>query len=1733
MVGMERGEKLSGKRYMEKLSTMKKRMVVAMGWLLMALLLLPMGAMAQTTQDVKIKVTNGTTPVKGATVTIVDENGKPYKADPTGDNGVATVPGVPAPTTGTVTVEASGTFVTVTLTVDKNGKAVPSAINLGDSNIKAVQLTVMDAGTKKGIEGATVTVGVQTVTTDSKGEALLKLWVEKRPTYSVSVTANGYADATVQRRVRPSKPIPSLINISLTPVKDVTITVENNGSKVPDATVTIVDAKGKEYKTQQTTGSDGKAVVPKVLVPIAGTVTVQAKIGTEDKIVTVPVTVDKEWNVNPDRIDFKDAKEVALKVVDAKNKSGIDGVTVAVDVQEVTSKDGGKVTLNLLGGTTTGPVQYRMVAKKDGYADSTVTRTVDADGVAQPDTIKLTPVRDVTITVTENGTVVSGAAVTIVDENGKKYMKTTDPYGNAVMLKVVAPTEGTVTVGAMVDGKYTVVTAPVKVDRDGKAHPSSIDLKKLNIASVTMTVVNEWGVLITEGTVTVGVQEAQIDHGKVTLRLLGGTGVPYRMAAKGPAHDNIYADSTVTVSVKDDGTADPNTIKLKQKERVTIAVVNGPTLLPGAEVTIVDAKGNVYKVMTGSNGVADVPKMAEPTEWTVTVKTAGKEVTVPVEVDESGKVKPDKINISDPAIKAVEVTVVDAVTGKEIEGATVTVGAQTVTTDQNGKVTLNLSEGVMIQYRVVAKKSGYANRTVTREVRGYSSNLTLGTIELMSLTSVTITVVKGNSPVVGATVTIVDGDGAAHKADPTGDNGEATVGNVPVLTDGSVTVKSGSMIVTVPVKVNWRGVAEPDTIDLLNPDIVPVTVTVTNVSLVGTTWGLHAKVTVGAQEAITDDSGKATLNLLGIIGTSYQVVAKKTNGEEIRYVDSTVMRKVKMDKSNNPSLDTIKLTYLGVVTIPVVSDGSIVENGTATIVDVNGNPYTGKIVGGNAIFSKVPLPTDGTVTVKATIDGKEKTVTVPVNTGITNQKKIDLSDNVNYKMVEVTVVDAVTGKEIVGATVTVGTQTKTTDGQGKVTLKLEAGKDYSVLAKAGIYSAKTVKVSVGADGKATPDTIKLEKHHEVKFIAAGGSFKDGRRWRSVTVTYGKSIDSEHVEEVPSRVGYTFEGWYQDGENAPYDLKKPVYGSFTLTAHWEAKTYNVSFNADGGTPTPVGQTVEYGKLAKEPEPAPTKEGHTFLGWQLNGAKYDFKKPVYGSFTLTAHWEAKTYKVSFNAAGGTPVPAEQTVEYGKLAKEPEPAPTKEGHTFGGWYAGTVKYNFNDLVKGPVALTAHWEEIKVAGVTVSPAHLDLPVGGSQKLEAKVEPADAANKAVTWSVDNLAVATVDPDGTVHAVGEGEAVVTVTTADGGHTAVATVTVTRAPAAVKDVTITVTENGAGTPGATVTIVDGNGESHTTAPSTTGPDGKVVVPKVPAPTEGTVTVAAKIDGKDTVVTVPVTVDKDGNADPNTIDFKDGNIKAVKLTVVDAKTGKGIEGATVTVGAQEATADKNGQVTLSLVAGKEGYPVAAAAKGYAAGGAEVSVNADGAADPSTIKLAPDNAQQAYLNVFVVDQDLKPIEGATVVVIKKNDSKWKEECSTNAYGLATFSVDAEKVYDISVKAKGYKDASSGDVQVEKNGLDFTFVLQKDGQNNGSTTPVESELLAGVEMYPNPASVATVLHGVENAKRIAVYTVTGVQVLSLTVHGEKEMRVSAEHMAEGVYVVIVQTESGERKALKLVVRR
>ena len=82
------------------------------------------------------------------------------------------------------------------------------------------------------------------------------------------------------------------------------------------------------------------------------------------------------------------------------------------------------------------------------------------------------------------------------------------------------------------------------------------------------------------------------------------------------------------------------------------------------------------------------------------------------------------------------------------------------------------------------------------------------------------------------------------------------------------------------------------------------------------------------------------------------------------------------------------------------------------------------------------------------------------------------------------------------------------------------------------------------------------------------------------------------------------------------------------------------------------------------------------------------------------------------------------------------------------------------------------KVTGVSLDKTSLALDVGGTAQLTPVFTPSNASNKAVTWSTSAAAVATVDNTGKVTAVKAGTAAITVTTADGAHTAQCTVTVT-------------------------------------------------------------------------------------------------------------------------------------------------------------------------------------------------------------------------------------------------------------------------------------------------------------------------------------------------------------------------
>lgn len=75
-----------------------------------------------------------------------------------------------------------------------------------------------------------------------------------------------------------------------------------------------------------------------------------------------------------------------------------------------------------------------------------------------------------------------------------------------------------------------------------------------------------------------------------------------------------------------------------------------------------------------------------------------------------------------------------------------------------------------------------------------------------------------------------------------------------------------------------------------------------------------------------------------------------------------------------------------------------------------------------------------------------------------------------------------------------------------------------------------------------------------------------------------------------------------------------------------------------------------------------------------------------------------------------------------------------------------------------------VPVTGVSLNASSGELEAGGSVTLVAAITPTDATNKAVTWESSAPAVASVS-DGVVSALTAGTAVITVKTADGGHTA--------------------------------------------------------------------------------------------------------------------------------------------------------------------------------------------------------------------------------------------------------------------------------------------------------------------------------------------------------------------------------
>lgn len=186
-----------------------------------------------------------------------------------------------------------------------------------------------------------------------------------------------------------------------------------------------------------------------------------------------------------------------------------------------------------------------------------------------------------------------------------------------------------------------------------------------------------------------------------------------------------------------------------------------------------------------------------------------------------------------------------------------------------------------------------------------------------------------------------------------------------------------------------------------------------------------------------------------------------------------------------------------------------------------------------------------------------------------------------------------------------------------------------------------------------------------------------------------------------------------------------------------------------------------------------------------------------------------------------------------------------------------------------------IPVQSVSLDKTTLNLNVGENSTLVATVLPANADNKAVTWSSSNTAIATVDASGKVTAVAAGSAVITVTTTDGGKTATCTVTVTNPAVPVQSVSLNKTElslNVGESATLTATVLPENADnkavtwsSSDAAVATVDSNGKV---SAVAAGSAVITVKTTDGEKTATCTVTVIADKDPNHAGDPVEIEEG-------------------------------------------------------------------------------------------------------------------------------------------------------------------------------------------------------------------------------------------------------------------------
>lgn len=174
---------------------------------------------------------------------------------------------------------------------------------------------------------------------------------------------------------------------------------------------------------------------------------------------------------------------------------------------------------------------------------------------------------------------------------------------------------------------------------------------------------------------------------------------------------------------------------------------------------------------------------------------------------------------------------------------------------------------------------------------------------------------------------------------------------------------------------------------------------------------------------------------------------------------------------------------------------------------------------------------------------------------------------------------------------------------------------------------------------------------------------------------------------PSKVGYTFDGWYTNstgtgGTAVSVGSSYSSTANLNLFAKWSPASRTVTYALDSGTSS-ANTSQLTGKVVGDTITLPaantmSKTGYVFGGWSDGTATYaggaTWTVPASdNNFTLTAQWTTQTLSYSYDTNGGGTAPAGGTKTYGEtLVLSDAAGLSKTGYTFAGWNDGSTTQN-----------------------------------------------------------------------------------------------------------------------------------------------------------------------------------------------------------------------------------------------------------------------------------------------------------------------------------------------------------------------------------------------------------------------------------------------------------------------------